>query len=250
MSYASFDETVEISERFSKLQLFLGILGIIVALMFALPSDLYTSAKWFDSLGLQGGLPGNGNLFGEGSVVKFWKILPPVSYEGTGFSLFLFFANMATALMAASKGTWSDSHSGLVKIVFGYAKGENIRNFNYAKLGWFMGMVASNTFDTFTDADFRGWQGSGGVWLYIQALAMSVTYYSLGSEWCLMTGFQWTLEGLRNTLKIRRNRNHDSAPAPRQQAHRRESNSAVNRRNNSSLTDVFVTRTNRDDNDY
>ena len=208
MSYASFDETVEISERFSKLQLFLGVLGIIVAVMFALPSDLYTSAKWFDSLGLQGGLPGDGNLFGQASVVKFWKILPPVSYEATGFSLFLFFANMATALMAASKGEWSKSHPGLVRIVFGYARGEEIDKFNYAKFGWLMANIFSNAFDTFTDADFRGWQGSGGAWLYIQALAMSFIYYSLGSEWCLMTGFQWTWDGLRSALKIRRNRNN------------------------------------------
>lgn len=204
MSLPSFSTEVKIAKEHARLQLFLGICGLAVVLLFTLPGDLFTSGQWYDNYGMQMVSFGPAQLFGPDSKIAFLRKYPALSYEGTGFTLFLLCFNLMMALKTASAGVWAASHPTLWALVRGIIRNERIIRFNQVKATTFFLYIFGNLADTMFDVDFRAWGGAQGFSIYIKALAVSTFYWSLGSEWLLVESMKWISSGLGGVLNFRR----------------------------------------------
>lgn len=203
MSLMSESTSVQIPAQKSKFQFVVGISLLIVALIFALPGDLFTSGLFFDKLGMQPVFTGNSPLFGPNSAISWWRGLPEISYEATGFTLFLFCFNLAMSIKVSSAGKWARNADSLAVLFKKWRKGETVEKFNHIKAWLFVAYVVGNMLDTFFDTDFRAWGGIAGLPLYLKSFAVSFAYYSMGSEWALVEGSKWAWGGLGGIIMPR-----------------------------------------------
>lgn len=181
----------------SVILIFFGLFVSFLALTLWLPTDLFSSALYYDDLGISLVWEGVSGFFGRVT----WQSLPrPVSIEGTGFALFLFFTQTALAIEAAKAGSWSkeEDNVSLIGFIQLFREGEvTLSNINAIKAGYVILMLGVGFFDTFTDAK---WKASSGTASMISAYWLSFWFNNVGSEWILIWGFGSLLEGVSMIL--------------------------------------------------
>ena len=183
-------------------KLLIGLALLSIAVFWAMPEDLFTSAFFFDSLPLQQTFSGRSKMFGPGS---FFKTAQTVSVSAVGFTLALFVTQIAAGYAAASDASWGEARNrsgkiemnNLIQLLKAWIKGYQITTFNYGKLTKTVLYWLAAIADTYFDADFK--VGGSGAWG--QALLVSFLYYSLASEIFLVLGFNWVLEATRDLFR-------------------------------------------------
>lgn len=202
---------------------FIGALMLFLSLRYVLPNDVFTSALFFDGLGLQPVFDQPAAVFAEGGL---WPDLPDVTTEAIVFASSLLIIQIFAGYRASMAGPW-DNRSGNVVALFinsirqprqrqgqqqqGQQQKKQQGQFNWTKFGWMSMYWIVALFDTATDAYYRSGFGSGDLLL---ALVVSFLFYNLFSEWAVITGAKTTINyGLQIINIIRR---HAFSP-PRQQ---------------------------------
>lgn len=148
-----------------------GLGMFFLSLFSILPNDLFTTALYFDGLGLQ-------PVFGE-SAKWFESVasLPAVTKEAASFSLAL----LVLQLYAGYRYAFAQGSRSII---------QSIRNGDYSfvtshKAKWFAFYWMAALFDTMTDAQYRSYFGETGI---LTASLVSFVFYNLGSEFFIVVG--------------------------------------------------------------
>lgn len=154
--------------------IFMIVVGLgmfFLSLFSILPNDLFTTALYFDGLGLQ-------PVFGE-SAKWFESVasLPAVTKEAASFSLAL----LVLQLYAGYRYAFAGSEGSIV---------DRIRRGDFSfmtshKIKWFLFYWMAALFDTMTDAQYRSYFGETGI---LTASVVSFVFYNLGSEFFIVVG--------------------------------------------------------------
>src|SRR5687768_6642201 len=89
-------------------KLVIGVLLLIIALTVAIPTDLFSSANWYDTLGIRLVFTESSRLFTYISQ----KLLPnQVSVEATGFAFMLFLFQISLQIKMAMLGGWKKNET-------------------------------------------------------------------------------------------------------------------------------------------
>lgn len=167
-----------------------GILLFYIAVTVFIPSDTYSTARWFDGLNVNQAISGTVDWF------SLWNPVP-VSREGFFFSVFVSVANLALAYQAAFGGYWfeGDENSNLFTVVkYAISRQGGNRKVNTVKLAYFAILVALTVFETMTGMEFRQrdetWAGA------FKAGAVAFVVENAGSDWALTGGIGMILAGV------------------------------------------------------
>lgn len=173
-----------------------GLALVILAVGFAIPTDLFSSARWYDASGIRLVFESE-----SGFLANVSQHLPQkVSLESTVFALLLFFGQIMLGIKAAMAGSWilDDSqyeNVGLFRTLILIGRGDVVpEKLNAEKATHFIMLVLLVALDTFTDTDWKLTESTANPFL---ALALSIFYNNLGSEWALVEGFRRAWAGGR-----------------------------------------------------
>lgn len=172
-----------------------GVLGTLVGVMLVyiaasvfIPSDTYSTARWYDMLGINNAIAGQ---------VSWFSALNPilVSREAAFFSLFISVANIALAWQAAFGGYWyvDDPDSSLFTVIKGILTGK-ARKLNLVKVAYFVALLLLTVFETMTGTEFR--QKDPTTAGALKAAAVAFVVENAGSDWSLTAGFGMILAGV------------------------------------------------------
>ena len=195
-AFISFSESrdVKIPEwtghmRSGVIALLVGMGLLYVSLFVFIPSDTYSTARWFDSLGVNQAIAGQ---------VTWFAFLNPtlVSEEGFWFSVFVSVANLALAYQAAFGGYWflDDKDSNLFSVIKAIMRGTaDVKKINGIKVSYFLILVSLTVFETLTGMEFR--QSDESLIGAVKAAAVAFVVENAGSDWALTAGAGMTLSG-------------------------------------------------------
>ena len=167
-----------------------GLLLLFVSLSVFIPSDTYSTARWFDNLNVNQAIAGTVSWFSP------WNPIP-VSREAFFFSVFVSAANLALAYQAAFGGYWFDGEpdANLFTVIKHMLSGKGGgRKINMVKVGYFVILMGVTLFETATGMEFRQkdntWDGA------LKAAAVAFVVENAGSDWALTGGIGMVLGGL------------------------------------------------------
>jgi hypothetical protein len=159
----------------------IGAAMLFLSLRYIFPNDLFTSALFFDGLGLQQVFSSPAAIFSEGG---FWEDLPDLTTEAFAFAASLALTQVYLGYKAATaRGSLGDTLKGYLS--------KNTGKIETEYVGWFLAYVFIALFDTWTDTEYRSFYGSQG--MYLKALLVSFFFYNLFSEWAIVQGSKLVL---------------------------------------------------------
>lgn len=207
--------------------LVMGIVLVALSARFVIPEDLFTSALAFDNIGLQRAFPNDSGWFGPGSPIEALRELQPVSVSAMGFTLVLFFIQIALGLEASNHTLWGKSDGEkivtLMQFFRAWMRKRPISDFNWTRLSilfWYFVVVF---FDTHFDASFK-MSGAIGADMQMKAYVISFVTYSIGSELLLVKGIDYITQGINDMKKFL---STERAPAPVARRENSESRQSV-----------------------
>lgn len=174
--------------RSGLLGLVVGVLLFYIAVTVFIPSDTYSTARWYDSLGINQAFTGTVSWFAAMNPVLINK-------EGAFFSVFVSVANLALSYQAAFGGYWfeDDPDSNLFTVIKAILTGKT-RKLNMVKVGYFVILLGITVFETATGMEFRQrdetWAGA------FKAAAVAFIVENAGSDWALTAGIGMALGGV------------------------------------------------------
>lgn len=173
--------------RSGALALVVGIMLVYISATVFIPSDTYSTARWYDLLNVNQAIAGQ---------VTWFNFLNPiaVSQEGAWFSVFTSVANLALAYQAAFGGHWivNDKDSSLFSALRALRQG-NASKINRIKLAYFLLLIGLTIFETATGMEFR--QREETVIGMFKAAAVAFVVENAGSDWALTAGAGMVLSG-------------------------------------------------------
>ena len=196
-----------------------GIAAFWISLRYVIPNDLFTSALFFDALGLQPVFNTPAAAFADGG---FWAEMPNVTTEAFIFSLSLLIIQILVGYTASTAGGYTNSSRNIVSLLVNVLAGKEKvgrNSLNWAKVGWVSFYWTIALFDTFTDTAYRaGSEGSAD--FVLVAFVVSFFYYSMASEWMIIvgakTGADYTIRTFGGIKSAVSGMNFGSQMAPRQ----------------------------------
>lgn len=211
---------------------FTGLAMVYISFFYVLPNDLFTSALFFDGLGLQPVFSHPAGLFYEGGI---WESLPDVTTEALAFAMSLLFIQLFTGYRASMAGGYTNRSGNLLAYVINLVKGSDsfdAKYLNFTKIGWMAFYWIVAIFDTLTDAVYRAGFDSSR---FLTALIVSFLFYSLFSEWALVVGVKTSVNYGLNIFgelfgSISQNKNSARAQKPNQQQKTRSPNGSSGKR--------------------
>lgn len=215
-SYIFFKEnTAKLNEEAAQfgvalIKFLIGLILFLAAISVVLLTDLFSSALYYDSLGINLVFSTSSGLF-----TRLSQQLPQnVSVEGTGFALVLYLLQILFAIFAAGAGSWltNEDDVGTLKFIKRLLVGKTVKkdgierrvkpkanDINFDKLNYLLAMFFLGLIDTHTDAAWKTVAGASfGV--YFRNFLLSFLYNNLGSEIALVGGFSVGLDGLINLI--------------------------------------------------
>ena len=171
---------------------------LFVVVFFVMPTDLFSTALWYDAQGWNKVLTSQVNI--DTLPLVFWRadIVGMVSLEGTIFSLMMMAVQMLMTAIIYESGPWVNGQNiALLPALFGLASKKNTRiRLDTLNAGKFMALAAwigLVIFDGYTSIQFRG---SNGVQYSLMALIVfAIMYENVMSE--ILFG-----ESLRRTVNL------------------------------------------------
>lgn len=187
------------------------VLVFICAIIFAFvglrffTGDLFSSAKWWDSLNLQ-----TENAFLDQPIP--WEGFDGVTTTGVIFSLGLSVFQIIAGYQQLIAGGWTKKSEGLIVWSYNRYYGKDMSPINQEKLKWMLLWLAVVIVDTVVDISWRsyGFQQS-----LAAAILTSIVVYNLGSEFAVVYGIKYVFvhfldiilpsEGSRRDNRVRGN---------------------------------------------
>lgn len=202
-------EKVKMPDWISQMRsgLFAIILGACLgglALFVFIPADTYSTAKWYDELGIRHIVEGQTTFFAFINAT-------PLTNEGFYVSVFTSVMNISLAYLVVFSGPWlvGVNKSNLIdaiKAVYGREYGK----VNWVKILYFVLLIAVTVIETLTGADFRGGgaapdaavAATNGARIasefvqWLKAAGVAFIIENLGSDFALAAGSQMFLTGM------------------------------------------------------
>lgn len=190
-----------------------GFAMFFLSFNYVLPNDVFTSALFFDGMGLQPVFSESAGVFSEGGI---WEELPDVTTEAFVFGMALLFMQLFAGYRASVAGRYTKQSGNIVILfwnVLSHKERVGINGLNWQKIGWISFYWFVAFFDTGTDAYYRSWYGNGNVEFLGLSLIVSFFFYSMFSEWAIVVGSKTTINyslhvfgEIKNMITIRTKR--------------------------------------------
>jgi hypothetical protein len=186
------------------------IVGVIstglffISLFYLVPSDLATTALWYESLNFQP------VIIGQTPMIRFshWSMFPDISLQATlvavtisGLQIFLLFK-------AQTSGNWSGSHDTFLSLFSNWFKTTfsgkrfSANGFNYTKMSWLIMAILVAVIDCLTDGLYKSFGGMYGVGHFLSAVLFSLVFYTILSEYILVVSFKTALQHFLNVVFV------------------------------------------------
>lgn len=140
-------------------------LALILCVTFIMPTDLYSTARWWDQQGWQ--LVWQDGDVNNPVIDAFERVIPgTASAEGVAFSAAMIMFQLIVTMRIYQEGSWlrSGSPIGLASMSWKIAKGqEKFENVNASKAAWAGVWVFCVLFDAFTSFSYRSTAASATI---------------------------------------------------------------------------------------
>lgn len=172
---------------------FVAFLLLYYSVRRLIPEDLFSSALYYDSLGLQKVFAQPAMLVDDPlSVFIMTAVMgfsfPSVSAAAFSVGFMLFLVQIWCGYKASVSGGYTNKSETLLSFVSNIWNNTDKldpKTLNWGKVNWLLAWVLIAFADTFTDISYRS---GGSTSLLLESLFISVLVYNILSEWAMLTG--------------------------------------------------------------
>lgn len=158
-----------------------------------IPEDLFSSALYYDGLGLQKVFQQPAMLVDDPlSVFIMTAVMgftfPSVSAAAFAVGFMLFLVQVWAGYKASVAGGYtskSETLLGFISNIYNRQDKFDAKTLNWSKVNWLLAWLLIAFTDTFTDISYRS---GGEASLVIESIFISILVYNILSEWAMLTG--------------------------------------------------------------